>query len=161
MSRRLSLSYNVYLKDKETTPVSLLLTPIYPNMVSWVSNTVTLLLIPTVSLSGKVNSVISPTVLKLFLIITLLLVKLNGMSKLVLSSCYLTVWTVKVLNILQEEWKDSSNSVMMISNLLLLILRPDKEVKEERSTGPSSTAHSLPTISMLSVDKCTENSESL
>lgn len=42
-----------------------------------------------------------------------------------------------------------------------MILRPDKEVKEERSTGRLLTVLSLPTISMPFVDKCTEISESL
>lgn len=78
---------------------------------------VTLLPIPTVSLFGKVNSVISLMVLKLLLITILLLVKLSGTSKLVLSCYYPMVWMVKVLNILQEEWKDSFNYVMMTSRL--------------------------------------------
>lgn len=122
---------------------------------------VTLSPTPIALLFGKVNSVISLMVPKLLLITTLLPVKPSGASKLVLSSCYLTVWMVKVLNILQEEWKDSSKIVMTISNLLSLTLRPDKEVKEERLTGKLLTALSLQTTSTLSVDKCIENSESL
>lgn len=75
---------------------------------------VTLLPIPTASLFGKVNSVISLTVLKLLSITILLLVKLSGMSKLVLSCYYPMVWMVKVLNILLPDLNVSFNYQMMI-----------------------------------------------
>lgn len=113
-----------------------------------------------VSPFGKVNLVTSLMVHRLLLIIIFLLVKQSGMYRQVLLYFFLMVWMDKVLNILQEEWKDSSKLVMMILILPYQILKHDSEDKEEKLTGKWLIVHFLQIISMLFVDKCIEISGS-
>lgn len=89
---------------------------IFPNMESVGSNMGILSLVLILSVCGKLNSEILQTEHKSFLIIILPLLKQNGENNNNLNSLsiYLTDLTDKVLNILQEESRDSLNYHPMI-----------------------------------------------
>lgn len=94
---------------KEVLEALLPLILIYLSLESLDTNLVMLKLIQTLYVFGKLNLEILPTVLKLLLINSSALEKLNGMLKTVLLCYFLMVLMETVQNTPQEEWKDSFN----------------------------------------------------